>query len=116
MSENRGKDRRIVRKIIKYVGYGQLDECSLTLKDLDIVAKSFMQVFSGYFHEREEYSELNAKKGVRVFSKFRVGNIINNEKKEEKWSIMEVLIETFKIKYIIRILSVSLFIKQLNFA
>jgi len=54
-----GKIEGLIRKIIKdKLDDGQLDLCSLTLKDLDIIAKSFMRVFSGFFHEREEYPEI----------------------------------------------------------
>jgi putative nucleotidyltransferase with HDIG domain len=87
MSEKtEGKIEGLVRKIIKdKLDDGQLDECSLTLKDLDIVAKSFMQVFSGYFHEREEYPELNAKKKeLEYFQNLGVGNIINNREERGK--------------------------------
>jgi len=51
-----------IRKIIKdKLDDGQLDECDLTLKDLDIIAKSFMKVFSGFFHERQEYPQIKTK-------------------------------------------------------
>lgn len=64
-----GKIEGLVRKIIKdKLDDGQLDECNLTLKDLNIIAKSFMQVFSGYFHEREEYPELHVKRQDAVSS------------------------------------------------
>ncbi|HHV98507.1 MAG TPA: HDIG domain-containing protein [Clostridiaceae bacterium] len=54
-----GKIEGLIRKIIKdKLDDGQLDLCSLTLKDLDLIAKSFMRVFSGYFHEREVYPEI----------------------------------------------------------
>lgn len=51
-----GKIEGLIRKILKEkLDDGQLDMCELTLKDLDIIARSFMRVYSGYFHEREEY-------------------------------------------------------------
>ncbi|HHW30547.1 MAG TPA: HDIG domain-containing protein [Clostridiaceae bacterium] len=69
-----GKIEGLVRKIIKdKLDDGQLDECNLTLKDLNIIAKSFMQVFSGYFHGREEYPELHEKRR----------NIINSYQDDE---------------------------------
>lgn len=47
-----------VRKIIKdKLQDEQLDESDLTLKDLDKVAKAFVKVFAGIFHERIEYPE-----------------------------------------------------------
>ncbi len=53
-----GKIEGFVRKIIKdKLDDGQLDQCNLTFKDLDNIAKSFMKVFGGYFHAREEYPD-----------------------------------------------------------
>jgi putative nucleotidyltransferase with HDIG domain len=58
-----GKIEGMVRKIIKdKLDDGQLDLCDLTLNDLDKIARGFMRVFSGLFHEREEYPELREKK------------------------------------------------------
>lgn len=36
---------------------GELDECQLTLRDLNKIAQSFIQVLSGRFHSRIEYPE-----------------------------------------------------------
>ena len=41
---------------------GQLDECDLTLKDFNIIAKNFTHVLTGIYHARVEYPE---KKPVR---------------------------------------------------
>jgi cyclic-di-AMP phosphodiesterase PgpH len=58
IDKTEGKIEGLVRKIIKdKLDDGQLDQCNITLKDLDDVAKAFMKVFSGFFHEREEYPE-----------------------------------------------------------
>ena len=58
-----GKIETIVRNIIKdKLDDGQLDLCDLTLKDLDLIAKSFIHIFSGYFHEREEYPEIKLRR------------------------------------------------------
>ncbi len=47
-----------VKKIISdKLSDAQLDECDLTLRDLDIIAKSFVKVLAGIFHERIEYPE-----------------------------------------------------------
>lgn len=47
-----------VRKIIKdKLHDDQLDESDLTLKDLDKIAKAFVKVLAGIFHERIEYPE-----------------------------------------------------------
>lgn len=53
------KMEALIRKIIKdKLDDGQLDNCRLTLNDLDMVAGSFMRVLSGYFHAREQYPEI----------------------------------------------------------
>jgi len=58
-----GKMEGLIRKIIKdKLDDGQLDHCDLTLKDLDTIARSFIRVFSGYFHERQEYPEIKNQK------------------------------------------------------
>lgn len=58
-----GKIEGLVRKIIKdKLDDGQLDLCNLTLKDLDNIAKSFMKVFSGFFHQREQYPSIKTRK------------------------------------------------------
>ena len=36
---------------------GQLDQCELTLKDLDAISLSFTQVLTGIFHQRIDYPE-----------------------------------------------------------
>lgn len=58
----KGKIDGLVRKIIKdKLNDGQLDECDLTLRDLDLIARSFVKVLMGIFHERIEYPELDLK-------------------------------------------------------
>ena len=67
---NRSNHNRIeglVRDLIrKKLEEGQLDECDLTLKDLDEVAISFTKVLTGIYHYRVDYPENIAKemKGV----------------------------------------------------
>jgi hypothetical protein len=57
-----GKIEGMVRKIIKdKLDDGQLDMCDLTLKDIDTIAKAFLKVLSGFFHERIKYPEANVK-------------------------------------------------------
>ena len=52
----------MVQKIInKIFSDGQLDECELTLKDLNQIAKTFSKTLSGIFHSRIEYPEPIAK-------------------------------------------------------
>ena len=36
---------------------GQLDECELTLKDIHLIAQSFIRILNGIFHARIEYPE-----------------------------------------------------------
>ncbi|KNF09346.1 metal dependent phosphohydrolase [Gottschalkia purinilytica] len=56
----KGKIEVLVRKIIKdKLNDGQLDECGLTLGDLNKIANSFMNTFMGIYHERIEYPNLN---------------------------------------------------------
>lgn len=51
------KFQGLVQKIINKVFVsGQLDESTLTLKDLHLIAKSFTRVLSGIHHRRVEYS------------------------------------------------------------
>jgi hypothetical protein len=48
----------MVQKIINNIfSDGQLDECELTLKDLNHIAESFTKTLSGIFHSRIEYPE-----------------------------------------------------------
>jgi cyclic-di-AMP phosphodiesterase PgpH len=48
--------RELVKKIIrdKFMD-GQLDQCDLTLRDLDGVVEGFMPVLQGMFHSRVAY-------------------------------------------------------------
>lgn len=50
--------RGLVRKMInnKFID-GQLDECDLTLRDLNAIAESFVRVLTGTFHTRVPYPE-----------------------------------------------------------
>lgn len=57
---SKGKIEGLVRQIIKdKLNDGQLDECGLTLKDLNTIANSFVKVLLGIFHERIEYPKLD---------------------------------------------------------
>lgn len=48
----------MVQKLIKNIFIdGQLNECDLTLKDLNFIAKSFNRILSGSFHQRVDYPE-----------------------------------------------------------
>lgn len=53
-----GKIEGLIRQIIKdKLSDGQLDECDLTLKDLDKIASAFAKILTGIFHTRIEYPD-----------------------------------------------------------
>jgi len=53
-----GKIEGLIRQIIRdRLSDGQLDECDLTLKDLDKIATAFSRVLTGIFHTRIEYPD-----------------------------------------------------------
>ena len=54
----------LVRRIInnKFID-GQLDECELTLKDLNMIAVTFTKVLTGVYHTRIQYPNGNQKNG-----------------------------------------------------
>ncbi|NLC76774.1 MAG: HDIG domain-containing protein [Clostridia bacterium] len=55
---NPGRVEGTVRKVIREkLEDGQLEECDLTFKELDIIAQAFVRVLSGFFHSRIEYPE-----------------------------------------------------------
>lgn len=55
---NPGRIEGTVRKVIKEkLADGQLEECELTFKELDVIAQAFVRVLSGFFHSRIEYPE-----------------------------------------------------------
>lgn len=58
--------RNLVKKIInnKFID-GQLDDCALTLKDMNKIAESFVRVLTGTFHTRLGYPEPGAKNQVK---------------------------------------------------
>ncbi len=53
-----GEVERVVRKLINdRLVSGELDECDLTLRDLDAIRSAFIGVLQGVFHPRLEYPE-----------------------------------------------------------
>lgn len=55
-----GRVEGLVRKIIKdKLNDGQLEECDLTFKDLNVIANAFVRVLSGIFHNRVEYPDMS---------------------------------------------------------
>lgn len=60
------KIEKLVKSIIAdRLQDNQLDECDLTLRELDIIAKSFCESLKGIFHSRIEYPELSKKQKVK---------------------------------------------------
>jgi putative nucleotidyltransferase with HDIG domain len=56
----------IVRKIIQdRLEDGQFNECDLTLKELDVIARSMCETLNGIFHSRIEYPDEWPNKGVK---------------------------------------------------
>ncbi|HHY99343.1 MAG TPA: HDIG domain-containing protein [Firmicutes bacterium] len=59
-----GRIEGFVRKMIKdLLASGQLDQCDLTFRDLDEVAKAFVRILTGIFHPRIEYPSSPTVKG-----------------------------------------------------
>jgi putative nucleotidyltransferase with HDIG domain len=55
----------IVRKVItERVACGQLDECPLTMHDLDLLRQSFTMTLQGMFHPRIQYPEMEGARSV----------------------------------------------------
>ena len=55
---NHNRIESLVRGIIREkLTENQLDECDLSLKDLDIIADSFVKVLTGIYHQRVEYPD-----------------------------------------------------------
>ncbi|MDA6131248.1 hypothetical protein OSK38_28275, partial [Escherichia coli] len=53
----------LVKKIIAdRLQDGQLNECDLTLKELETVSHSFCETLNGIFHSRIEYPEMTKQK------------------------------------------------------
>jgi putative nucleotidyltransferase with HDIG domain len=58
-----GRIENLVKKIIRErLEDGQFDECDLTLKELDLIARSVCETLQGLFHKRIEYPEENRQK------------------------------------------------------
>ncbi len=55
---NPGKMEGFVRQVIKdKFEDGQLEECELTFRELDVIAQAFVKILSGVFHTRVEYPD-----------------------------------------------------------
>jgi putative nucleotidyltransferase with HDIG domain len=56
----------VVKNILnKYFAEGQLSECDLTLRELDLIAKSFLDVLLGIYHARIEYGVSNIRDSAK---------------------------------------------------
>ena len=72
----------MVQKIINNVfADGQLNECELTLKDLNEIAKTFNKILTGIFHHRVDYPEVAYKEAA---GKRRVDDPDKKSAKEDK--------------------------------
>jgi len=59
--------QQLVQRIINnYFRDGQLDDCSLTLRDLHAIARSFMETLSAIRHERIDYPETTDALGRKI--------------------------------------------------
>ncbi|HOP46365.1 MAG TPA: HDIG domain-containing protein [Desulfobacteraceae bacterium] len=76
----------MVQKIInKVFSEGQLDECELTLKDLNEIAKSFNKTLSGIFHHRIEYPEAVSKSvSTRKGKNGNTDNVSKGDSRDKK--------------------------------
>ena len=63
---------------------GQLDHCDLTLRDLHNIAKSFLQVLRGIYHQRPSYPwQKKAEEGKGETGKMRAVNPANGEEQDK---------------------------------
>ncbi|MCE9625395.1 MAG: HDIG domain-containing protein, partial [Deltaproteobacteria bacterium] len=59
------KIQGMVQKIVnKNFTEAQLDECDMTLKDLHVIAESFVRVLVGIYHQRIEYPDVEEKRAT----------------------------------------------------
>ena len=62
-SPDKEKIHNLIRKLVRgKMEDGQLDECTLTFRDIDKICGAFEAVLQGVFHERIEYPELGGRK------------------------------------------------------
>ncbi|MCZ6569634.1 MAG: HDIG domain-containing protein [Deltaproteobacteria bacterium] len=63
----RSRVQQLVQRIINnYFRDGQLDECSLTLRDLHTIARSFIDTLCAIRHERIDYPEATGPEGKKL--------------------------------------------------
>ncbi|MCF7939500.1 MAG: HDIG domain-containing protein [Spirochaetales bacterium] len=60
---NSSKLEKLIQDVIdSKVRMGQLEKCPLTIRDLDLIRKSFFKILAGHFHTRLVYPEAERKK------------------------------------------------------
>ncbi|HYA14784.1 MAG TPA: HDIG domain-containing protein [Syntrophales bacterium] len=71
--------KNLVRERIERVFMdGQLDDCELTLHDLNKIAENFMRILNGIFHQRIDYPDLV----IREFNGNKKGNNVDTYRKQ----------------------------------
>ncbi|MBA7614450.1 Cyclic-di-AMP phosphodiesterase PgpH [subsurface metagenome] len=76
--------KTLVKEIIqKNLENGQLEECDLTLKDLDKIGDSFSRILTGMFHSRVEYPDEDLIKKIKEEGK-KSGNSNKKSAKNNK--------------------------------
>ena len=62
----REKIAQMIRKLVRgKMEDGQLDECTLSFRDIDKICAAFENVLKGVFHERIEYPKVDMRKSQR---------------------------------------------------
>jgi len=80
----RDKMSAMIRKLVRgKMEDGQLDECTLTFRDIGNICTAYETVLQGVFHERIEYPSVDLKK-ARKLSQKRSGQKTQAEKPEGK--------------------------------
>ncbi|MDO8518628.1 MAG: HDIG domain-containing protein, partial [Deltaproteobacteria bacterium] len=78
-----GKIRMTVEKLInQHFVDEQLDECDLTLKDLHLIAESFIKILIGIYHQRVEYPESDSPDLKRASSESNISPLFRNRDKK----------------------------------
>jgi len=73
--------QQTVQRVINDIfAESQLDECDLTLRDLNNIAKSFMRILLGIYHQRIEYPKDESEKTeINIVDESSTREIIDNE-------------------------------------
>ena len=75
----------LIRKLVRgKMEDGQLDECTLTFRDIGNICSAFETVLQGVFHQRIEYPNVDLKRARRQSQKNAKQNAGNGEKAEGK--------------------------------